>query len=338
MTSPHRRRRAAVLAVALALAAGASPAAAGPGSAGRATAASDGGAAGSDVRVTPARPRVGEVIRIRVAVSVGPEHAPGFPAAWPRGPYLEPVGRVDVRAPAGGERWIATYRARAWRAGTVDLPALRVEFGTGGTLRVEAGSLRVRSVLPPETGTTGAGPARSPDGEELPLRPPRLRVAAGASGGSGAAGGGLLPLAAVLAVLGAAGLLWRRRARSRDAEATGDAGSPAVRRARSLARARRRLREAEDRWRRDELDAAGLYGELEAALRTYLAGAEGWPPGRLLTEAGAIGAPIREVLRRSASVRFGDGVPGPEECREAARRVRRFLERRGRTPAGDAGP
>lgn len=215
--------------------------------------------------LSPDTVRVGDPFTLGLSIA-GPRDATVlFPPLLTLGAELEQLGPVDSKWHAeGGGQWRARYRLAAWKAGTWEIPTLRVEW-QGADVSLTPPPVHVTTVLP--AASEGPLPLDGPRG------PNRIRG---------------FPWWLLLLLLALLWLWWllRRLRRSEDTaeeEATTD---PAVDARESLARLKRHLEDG-------EIDLAAFYDGLEEALRKYLAARRGWPRER----------PVREFVHEAAEMR-----------------------------------
>ncbi|MBT8478553.1 MAG: BatD family protein [Gemmatimonadetes bacterium] len=262
------------------LAGGASPSQAQQGS-GRGAAGPRGAAA-----LSPDTVRVGDPFTLGVSIAGAQDATVQFPPLLTLGAELEQLRPVDTEWQSeGGGQWRARYRLAAWKAGTWDIPDLRIEW-QGSEVSLTPPPIHVTSVLP--SASEGPIPLDGPRG------PNRIR------------GFPWWLLLLLLALL----LLWwllRRLRRTEEAEVEEAWRDPAVDAREALARLKRDLEGG-------EVDLAAFYDGLEEALRKYLAARRGWPRERPVREfvdgvtekrrLEDVEAGLRSLQSRSGLVRF----------------------------------
>lgn len=270
------------------------------------------------VQVTPAEPRVGDVLRLTLTVDA----EPGTEVIMP--PFGEALGRFDVVGFAPreesldrGRRHVQDYRLQASRSGRLRIPPLRVEYAVIGAkqeaeeLLTEEIPVQIASVLTAE----GAGTLGAPRGEldEVVARPWLVPLFVG--------GGALV---VVLGLLALRSLRRRHRAEVRRSAAE-------IAFARLGALEGRGLPEG-------RTDADPWYVELSDIVRRYLEDRFGIRAPELTTEEflrearrlGALGEAQRglltDFLEGCDRVKFAAHEPAADESRAALGLARRLIE------------
>jgi hypothetical protein len=275
-----------------------------------------------DVEVTPAKPRLGDPVTLKLTVVADPGvnvEMPAFGEALGRFSILDFTPRQST-APGGATTLVQEYRLQPPMSGKQRVPALRVEFSDGrdgGTpepkeILTESITLEVASAL--EAGAAG-----------LELRPARGTLSESLGPGPfrryGPWAAGLLGLL----LLAAGGPLLRRHLARRVKVTAYDVAS-------------RRLAALEDRGLPGPDEADGWYVELSAIVRRYLEDRYGVRAPELTTEEflrETRGSDLLEPVHRDLltsflegcdRVKFGGHRPDAAESQEALHSARRFLD------------
>jgi hypothetical protein len=279
------------------------------------------------VTVLPGAPRLGDPIRVTLAV----EAKAGVLVEMP--PFGDALGRFVVSdyrpsqlpLPDGGVRFQEVYTLQAAMSGRQRIPPFRIEFedGRSGQAAPDAGTRARRELLTDEIELSIASVLAGDKPAELRPAKGALAATANATWGSGAK----LALAASLVALFALAIVWllRRRGRRRIREAAHQV-------------ALRRLAALEARGWPAPAQADQWYVELSGVVRRYLEDRYAVRAPELTTEeflreaarAQALTAHHRDLLAEFLAgcdrVKFAAYHPEEAESRHALTSARRFVE------------